>query len=218
MASDGVFVQWIPANLPPKAFRMALKTFVATFPHSAAFYFPPSCLVLAGSASPLAAYDDIAEPPHPLPVWARAELSPYHVGTRELLLAGRVCSGSSLLPKLTEDHVNTWDEPVLEFIPYKDWKAEKNRLYYYENTGLLIATGLAESRAGMIHPPDDLRPAFESSTVMRIGFLELMRTMAPDSLRPYCERALVLNPADSMAAAALQDIPHGLKSVMIPGS
>ncbi|GAB4325860.1 MAG: fused MFS/spermidine synthase [Candidatus Zixiibacteriota bacterium] len=217
MTHDGVFVQWIPANLPVSAFRMVLKTFVESFPHSVACYFPPSCIILAGSRQSLDDYDTGDGGIVELPAWARAELEPYHIDSRELLLASRVCSGHSLLPALEDAGINTWDHPSLEFIPYKEWEAGKNLLYSYENIGLLVVTGIAEAQSGMTIP-SDLRPAFVSSSIMRVGFVELMRTLTPDSLRPYCERALAINPADSVASAALHNIPDGLAALMIPGS
>ncbi len=218
MTPNGVFVQWIPINLPTRAFQMVLKTFVDVFPHSAFYYFPPSCIIMAGSAQQFDAYRankiDVARA---LPQWAREDLEPYHIASRTQLLAGRMCWGQSLQPTLQNIEMNTWDHPSLEFIPYKEWEPSQNRLYSYENAGLLVGAGMAEQDAG-IERPDALRLAMESSLILRLGYLEFMRTLDPERLRPYCERALAINPADSLAAATLANIPKGTRALAIPGS
>jgi hypothetical protein len=142
---------------------------------------------------------------------------PYNVGSRDALLAGRVCGGEDLKDALATDDRNTWDHPSLEFIPYKQWDAAKNRLYYYENTGLLISSGVTASEKQGLRLPAALAPAFESAGLMRMGYLELMRTLDTKSLKPYCERALALNPADSLAAASLRNLPGGVDVLIVPG-
>lgn len=217
LTHDGVFVQWIPANLPERAFEIALRSFVDAFPYTSAYFYPPSCLILAGMkhAPSLPGTDDLLN--RPLPEWATQELAPYHIASRAQLLAAQSVDDHALRQAIGDGLANTWDHPFLEFIPYKEWMPDDNRVYAFHNIGRLVTAGLASP-----NPFDDdahpvLKRAAASASLMRAGFLEAMRTFDPAVLKPYCEYALKVNPADSLASGYLRKIPQGIRAVFIPG-
>ena len=217
LTNDGVFVQWVPANLSERAFEIALRSFVDAFPYATAYFYPPSCLILAGRKHASAPLDSVDLAGRPLPDWAARELAPYHIASRAQLLAAQTVGDRALRETIGEGPTNTWDHPFLEFIPYKEWKPEDNRVYAFHNIGRLVTAGLAAPNPFDDNAHPALKRAAASASLMRAGFLEAMRTFDPAVLKPFCEYALELNPADSLASGYLRKIPQGIRAVFIPG-
>ena len=136
---------------------------------------------------------------------------------REQLLAAQTVDDAALREAIGDGPLNTWDHPFLEFIPYKEWVPEENRVYAYRNIGRLVTAGLTTPSPIDAVGQTSLRRATESASLMRAGFLEAMRTFDPLALKPYCEYALEVNPSDSLAAGYLRKIPQGIRAVFIPG-
>lgn len=218
MTDDGLFVQWIPLNHSPHAFRVILRTFASVFPESGVYYFPPSCAVLVGSCTPISSMEGMQCVRPDLPPWVTHDLSPYFIERTEQLLAGWTTTGDALTTALGPDApLNTWDLPYLTFIPCKEWRAENNAAYFYENVALLLS-GDSQPLNVLQAASEGLRRAFISSLLLREGFAGVIRSLDPERLRPYCEQALDIWPGDTMARGYLSRIDRGLVAVMRPGS
>ena len=217
LSDRGVMVQWIPQNFPDEAFAIVLRTFCEKFPYSAIYYYPPSCLLMAGSPSDLwgdgSSYPLVAS----LPPQAVRDLSPYYLASTMEILAGMCALGSDALRALPAGPVNTWDHPWMEFLPYKQWRPEFNRDYIRGNTWLVMAAGLSALNRAIPFANDTYRPYLQSAAVMRAGYMDMMHTLDPQSLAPYCAQALQINPKDTFAEGSQTKIPRGLRALMIPG-
>lgn len=215
LSPDGIFVQWIPLNHDTRSFRVILRTFEQVFPHMAVYYFPPSCIVMVGTRVPMPSLGGMLDETIELPARAAWDLAPYHILDRNELLAGCTAIGAGLQAAIGDGPINTWDEPRLEFLPYKQWNVDSNQAYFRENLGLLV-DGKPEP-LDVIRPTNEaLQRAFLSAAVMRKGFLAVMRTLNAETLRPYCERALELNPGDGIAQGYEARIKYGVTAVLSP--
>ncbi|MBD3297336.1 MAG: hypothetical protein GF341_01680 [candidate division Zixibacteria bacterium] len=217
LSEDGVFVEWIQIGMPNEAFDILLRTFCETFPHTASYLFPPSTLLLAGGHRPVweAAAQDRDAPP--LPGWAMEQTGPYHFYFREQLLACRASVGTDMLEVLGEGRLNTWDHPHLEFMPYKKWKREEGRDYINHNVSLIVTAGQDQLREVAQAASPDLAPFIQSTALLRAGLVEAMRVQTADPMITYCEHALRVNPADSLARGFMQRANEGYRRLMTPG-
>ncbi len=204
LAPEGLVIQWMPADLPPTQYTLALRTFLESFPHATLWYFPPvgrftmPNTFLVGSAEQLAID----------PAWMRQALAAdptafqgmrkYGLTTAEAVLAHLVASGETLRRALPPGPVNSFEHPYYEFYSPRDYAvpAPERTL---ANLGLLMAcrgsdlAGLAESA-----PADaaSLNRAFRAEGLFLQGhLLELRGTEAPTVLRQY-EEALAAAPGD----------------------
>jgi len=216
LTERGMVVQWIPLAFPPSVFSIILRTFVGVFPYSAVYYFPPQNVLLVGALSPPdSTSSDTSR------AWsgsrARDDLSPYHLSGPRELLAARVAEGSALVAVLGQGPINTWDRPLLEFMTYRAFRPGQVRRYFFDNVRLMMKASSPPLRNGGVPGPGTLQACRESARVMQTGFFELMRTQQAEAIRPFCTRALEINPQDSLAISLLSRIKNGYDALMDPG-
>jgi spermidine synthase len=218
LAPGGLFVQWIPIGMPPRAFRIILETFIDTFPETNVFHYPPMLVLFVGSESPLA-YPSAEAAYASFPVGsARHELSRFEIDHSGQLLSGRITGQAGLRRVLGEDaEVNTWDHPLLEFVPFKEFEAEEGFRYVVENMLLLMAAGKTEAAREKPRAPAALAPFLASSDAIRAGFADVMTTGQAERLEPALQRAARRNPADSRPERLRRRIPFGMPYLMLPG-
>lgn len=218
LAPDGLFVQWISMGLAPRAFRIVLRTFADVFPEVNVFQYSPILMVMIGSNEPLRypaldsnetfavsrAFDDLI----------RFDIDhPYQV------LAGRVAGKAGLLRVLGAGEINSWDHPLLEFVPYKEHNPGETGLNQpYQNLKLLLAAAAAERDVDRPPVPAALAPYVASSEAIREGYLAVLATGESERLRPACLQARKLNPADSRPAKLLRRITGGMRKILVPGT
>jgi spermidine synthase len=218
LVPDGLFVQWIPIGMPPRAFRIVLKTFVDAFPEANIFYYPPMLVLLLGSESPLEYPTDAAAYHRFAAGSAPNELSRFELDHSAQLLSGRVAGSPGIRRVLGEGgETNTWDHPLLEFVPIKEYAAEQGLAYVYENMMLLLAAGATETGDQKPRTPAPLAPFIASTEAIRAGFSEVIATGDPSRLEPALRRAKRANPADSRADHLRRRIPYGMQFLLLPG-
>ena len=132
LAPDGLAVQWVPGTLPPRQYRMILKTFARSFPHVQVWSFLPAYrlgpfnTVLVGSAQPvpidLAAIRRRFAEHGP----ALASLEPYGITSAETLVPHFVAGDAVIREAVADAELNTLAHPRYEF--YHPWEYAENRL------------------------------------------------------------------------------------------
>ncbi len=214
---NGIFVEWIQIGMPSKSFEITLRTFCQSFPHTASYVFPPSTLLLVGGHQPIweeATRDTNAAP---VPNWAVEQMAMYDYYSREQLLASKAALGQDMLKTLGEGELNTWDHPHLEFLPYKNWRPEKSNDYVRHNVSLVVEPSQHRLRNWAESASPELRPYIQSTALLRAGLLDAMRKVSANPMQEYCQHALRINPADSLASAFLRRSSQGFRRLLTPG-
>jgi len=129
---DGLAVQWVPGTLPPRQYRMILKTFARGFPHVQVWSFLPAHrlgpfnTVLVGSAQripiDLAAIRQRFAEHGP----ALASLVPYGITSAETLVPHFVADDAVIREAVADAELNTLAHPRYEF--YHPWEYAEDRL------------------------------------------------------------------------------------------
>jgi len=123
----GLVIQWMPTDLPPTQYDLALRTFLDAFPHVQLWYFPPigrftmSNTILVGSNDPVVMD----------PGWMRQTMErdseafmgirKYGLTTAEAVLAHFVGTEDTLRRVLPPGPVNSFDKPYYEFYSPRDY-------------------------------------------------------------------------------------------------
>lgn len=216
LSPDGLFVEWIPMNLPPRSFGIVFRTIVDVFPEVNIFYYTPNLLLVVGSGKPL----DLTRPSPQASfssAGAKDNLGFFDIENVLQVLSGRVCGKAGLKAVLGEGEVNSWDRPLLEFVPYKEFLVRFNPRYQYANLKLMQDAAAAEGEAGQPAVSAELAPYVFSSRELLAGFLAVYNSFRPEDLRPYCQRAQALNPNDGRAAIISRRIAAGMDNLLTPG-
>jgi hypothetical protein len=132
LAADGLVVQWVPATLPPRQFRMIVRSFTDSFAHTQLWYFLPARrlgpfnAVLVGSRERL----DLSYPAIARQFDERREavasLVPYGLTSAGALLPHFVADERTLVPAVADAPVNSLDFPRYEF--YHPWDYAQDRM------------------------------------------------------------------------------------------
>jgi spermidine synthase len=143
LAADGLVAQWVPTTLPPRQYRMVLKTFAGVFPHVQLWYFLPALkrgplnTILIGSTNPVAIEpakidERLAAEPD-----AYRNLARYGITSAATLLPHFIVADEGLRAAVAPSLVNSLDHPRYEF--YRPWDYARDRARkVVENHELLI--------------------------------------------------------------------------------
>lgn len=168
LASDGIFVQWIPTITPHAELRVILRTAAASFEHAALFYFYPSDVLLVASPEPIRlrastmagafAADPVADQLRALDLPTPAAVMGSYLGPYSLQDAH--------LP------ANRLDRPFLEFAYLRHWNESQHIAggFRARNVDLLMENlSQAETGAWTSSFPD-LAP--ETAEALRLSALQ----------------------------------------------
>jgi len=131
LAPGGLVAQWVPTTLPPRQYRMILKTFADVFPHVQLWHFLPARkrgpfnTILVGSHQPI--------PIEPARIEARfnskreafASLEPYGITSVDALLPQFIAGDAALRQAVEAADINSLDHPRYEF--YRPWDYARDR-------------------------------------------------------------------------------------------
>ena len=123
----GVVIQWVPTALPPRQYRMILKTFSETFPNVSLWYFGPALMsgtsntILLGSNEPLDLDLGAAHQRMTSDSAAFTSLSRYGMKTPEIIYAQFWTNRNVLYPAVAQDQENTLSNPRYEFYSPGDY-------------------------------------------------------------------------------------------------
>jgi spermidine synthase len=132
LAPGGLVIQWMPTELPPSQYDLAMRTFVDSFPHVSIWYFPPvgrftmSNTFLVGSneridIDPAAMDKAFAKEPE-----AFQGIKKYGLTSAGSVLAHYISSGVTARKLLPPGPVNTFDKPYYEFYSPADYAMPAN--------------------------------------------------------------------------------------------
>ena len=153
LSPRGLFVQWISSNYLHADFRIILRTIAEVFPELAVFIDPPGSMILVASLEPLEARPRISREAFEKGRISR-DLRRLGIPGPEHFLRRWMADREPLLEAAGPGPLNTWDQAILEFAPYRASPREQARASA-DNLRLLIrAHGLADARApGRVYRP-----------------------------------------------------------------
>jgi len=131
LAPGGLVVQWVPMTLPPRQYRMVLKTFSEGFPHVQLWYFLPAHKrgpfnsILIGSSEPIAISFDHINRQFAGNAEAWKSLVPYGLTSAEAVLPHYVADKKVILAALGDVPVNSLEHPRYEFFYPWDYARER---------------------------------------------------------------------------------------------
>lgn len=200
----GLVIQWVPTELPPRQYRMVLKTFSETFPHVQLWYFGPAVFsgtsntILVGAATPISL--DLERIAGRLASDSSAfdGLARYGLRTAESIAAQYWTDGATLRAALAGEPVNSLAHPRYEFYAPDDY-ARPSRARLAENFEFLWRVRRPW------HPRRSTRPAgwndealLRASHAAESAYLDGCRTLhrrgSPRVAVEQMERAVALAP------------------------
>ncbi len=132
LAPGGLVAQWVPATLPPRQYRMILKTFSDSFPHVQLWYFLPAHRlgpfnsILVGSREPVVIDADRIRVRFSTNTDALRSLVPYGLTSAEALLPHYIADERVIRAAVADAPLNTLDHPRYEF--YHPWEYAAERV------------------------------------------------------------------------------------------
>jgi spermidine synthase len=212
LAPGGLVAQWVPTTLPPRQYRMILKTFTHSFPHVQLWNFPPARRmgpfnsILIGSAEPVRI--DVTEIDRRFAGEREAfeTLAPYGLNSAEALIPHFVADEQLIGDAVATASLNSLDHPRYEF--YHPWDYAKNReekvianhafilnLKREAYPDFLASVSVGESN------PERLRKTFEAEFRFLEAFQQLLRRIPLAKLYRRLDNTLALAPwNDSLRA------------------
>lgn len=152
LAPGGLVVQWVPTSLPPRQYRMVLKTFSDAFPYVLLWYFAPAFQSAADNTIMVGSIQRIEPDLARMRRWLAADsaafegLAHYGFTTAEAVLAQFVTNEQALRPALTNVPENTLAHPRYEFYSPRDY-AVPAKQRFAANLELLNSVRLAGTPA-----------------------------------------------------------------------
>jgi spermidine synthase len=127
LAPKGVVIQWMPTDLPPSQYTLAMRTFVHSFPHVALWYFPPVGRFTMSNTFMVGGVDDFDIDPG----WMARELArdsqafngigKYGLTSAESIVAHFVAKDDDLRRALPAGRINSFEHPYYEFYSPADY-------------------------------------------------------------------------------------------------
>lgn len=143
LAENGLAAQWVPTTLPPRQYRMVLKTFAESFPHVQLWYFLPAGkrgpfnTILIGSKQPVPLQIGPMRERYLSEEQAMGSLEPYGLTSAEAVLPHYVADRETLLERLGNTPVNSLEFPRYEF--FYPWEyAYQRQSQFIDNHAFII--------------------------------------------------------------------------------
>ncbi|HJV37117.1 tetratricopeptide repeat protein, partial [Geomonas sp.] len=129
LAPGGLVIQWMPTDLPPSQYTLAMRTFARSFPHVMLWYFPPvgrftmSNTFMVGSndrieLDPARMAGEMARDPG-----AFAGITKYGLTSADSILAHFIASDQTVRNLLPTGRINSFEHPFFEFYSPADYAA-----------------------------------------------------------------------------------------------
>lgn len=214
LVDGGVVVQWVPATLPPRQFRMILKSFSEGFGHMQLWYFLPAHrrgpfnAVLVGSHEAIALDYQTVQDRFERRSEALASLTPYGLTSAVALLPHFVAGDEIVRAEVASAPVNTLDHPRYEFYHPWDYAADRKEKILANHLFLLDLKRRAHGAFfEQVTPtaPDQTR--LQKTFAAEFRYLEFFAMFieglsAPDQLRLF-DRVLEIAPWNDSLRARL---------------
>ncbi len=206
LAAGGLVIQWMPTDLPPSQYDLALRTFLDEFPHAQLWYFPPTGrftmtnTIMVGSNDPI----------HIDPAWMRKSMETdpasfegirkYGLTTAEAVLAHFIGTKETLLRVIPPGPVNTFEEPYYEFYSPRDYAVPPDERTLINHTMLMAARGPDFDRFVLngITGPEAVRlnAAFQAESIFLAGHGAQLRGLPYQEVTRFYDQAISTAPWD----------------------
>ncbi len=206
IAPGGLVIQWMPTDLPPSQYNLALRTFLDEFPHAQLWYFPPigrftmTNTIVVGSNDPI----EID------PAWMRKKMETesasfegirkYGLTTAESVLAHFIGNRETLLRIIPVGPVNTFEEPYYEFYSPKDYAIPPNERTLVNHAMLMSARGPDFERLVLKETsgPNESRliAAFRAEGIFLAGHDAQLRDFPSQEVIRFYDQAIATAPWD----------------------
>ncbi|MGE5172508.1 MAG: fused MFS/spermidine synthase [Betaproteobacteria bacterium] len=204
LAPGGLVIQWMPTDLPPSQYDLAIRTFLDEFPHVQLWYFPPIGRFTMTNTFLIGSNDvvdiDLA--------WMRRtmETDPesfkgirkYGLATAEAVLAHFVGNEETLRRAVPPGPVNTFEEPYYEFYSPADYAVPSNERTLVNHELLMSIRGQDFDRfvrKGVIIPEAGrLNAAFQAEEIFLSGHETQLRGFPPQEVISAYDRAISAAP------------------------
>jgi spermidine synthase len=143
LVTGGLVIQWVPTSLPPRQYRMVLKTFSESFPYVLLWYFAPAFQSAADNTILVGSNERIEPDLGEMRTRLTSEfeafegLTHYGFTTAASVLAQLVTNEQALRPALVNEPENTLSHPRYEFYSPADY-AIPSKQRFAANLELLV--------------------------------------------------------------------------------
>jgi spermidine synthase len=223
LAPGGLVAQWVPTTLPPRQYRMILKTFSYSFPHAQLWYFLPAYnrgpfnSILIGSNDRVTVDQhyisrQFAENPE-----AYLSLVPYGLTSAEAVLPHFVADDETLRNGVETDSFNSLDHPRYEFFYPWDYAIEKEKISIANHEFILelkrrAYTGFLESLGEDMQGTSRLKQTFAAEDLYLVGFQRFMTGISLSEQYRLFDEALSLAPWNDSLRARIFSQYHFIAS------
>ena len=213
LTENGVMVQWLSTHLPLVELQMITRSFLASFPHVAVFWYNPYNFILAGSASPLVLDLDAAARHGKQPGLA-ADLAALQLDD-PYSFAGLFVSGKErLADNLGAGPINTWERPLLEFSIVPAFRAKRQSTHVAEDLRWLQRLfDPSELRLAGTVDEDKLERYQGASEKLMAGFVMSGGSEHLNENRSLFMEGLAINPGDPRLTALLDFLDEADKQL-----
>ncbi len=206
LAPGGLVIQWVPTDLPPSQYALALRTFVDEFPHVQLWYFPSVGIFtmtntfLIGSNDPVGIDVLRMRKAMDSDLDAFRGIRKYGLTSAEAVLAHFVGTKETLSRALPPGPVNTFEYPYYEFYSPRDYAVPADERTLVNHTMLasmrgpdfdrFVLGGIAGQEAAR------LNAAFQAEGIFLEGVRARLEGGGAERVVPFCEQAVSRAPWD----------------------
>ena len=228
LAPGGMVAQWVPATLPPRQFRMVLKTFAQSFSNMQLWYFLPAYkrgpfnTILIGSNEKIALDYAFINRRLAENTAAFKSLVPYGLTSAEALLPHFVADEKTIREAVKSSEINSLDHPRYEFFYPWDYSIdrEKKIVINHDFIRALKQKAYPDFLAGMDMSQKDaarLRQTLLAEDRYLRGFQKFLTGISVPQLYQIFDDVLIMAPwNDSLRARIFSQYLHVARSQRNP--
>jgi len=203
LAPGGIVIQWMPTDLPYSQYTLAMRTFLASFPHVMLWYFPPvgrfemSNTFLIGSNDPIKLDPAQMQENFNREPTAFQGILKYGLTSADSVLVHFIATDSILRRDFPSGPLNSFEHPYYEFYSPQDY-ALPSHLRAIANHDLLMSFRGKEFETVVDWSKSTDKARLEETSRAEGDFLNLygmqLRGVPKPSLYPYYENAMEIAP------------------------
>jgi spermidine synthase len=204
LAPGGLVIQWMPTDLPPSQYALAVRTFLDQFPHVQLWYFPPVASFTMTNTFLVGSNERIDIDPLWMHQVMESDLGSfqgirkYGLTTAEAVLAHFVGTEDTLRRTIPLGPINTFENPYYEFYSPSDYAVPPDERTLLNHEMLMSARGADFGRLVMkgARSPDANRldAAFQAEGIFLRGHDAQLRGLPASEVMQYFDRAIGMAP------------------------
>ena len=212
LAPGGLVMQWVPATLPPRQYRMVLNTFASSFPHVQLWYFMPAHrrgpfnTVLIGSLGEVEIDTALMDQRLSAQAGAFSSLERYGLTSAMAILPHFIAADDSLRDAVHDAPLNSLDFPRYEFFyPWDYGVGQANHMVTNHNFLFELKRSSHSKFAASLDLTEAQRERFNQTLraefLYLAGFQNFLTGMEPAEMYRFFDATLAMAPwNDSLRA------------------